>query len=44
MLVRINPLPDVEAIAIDGQRSSLHSVRDENGDELFGKLKRTIVV
>src|SRR5262249_25645498 len=44
VLIGKDPFPDVEAIAIDGQRAVFHRIRDENRNELLGKLIRTVIV
>ena len=44
MLVRKDPLAHVETIAIDGQWTVFHCVRDQNGNQLFGKLVGTVIV
>jgi hypothetical protein len=44
MVAHVEPVADVHAIAIDGDGFAGEDTLDDDGDELFGKLKRTVVV
>ena len=44
VVVDIEPVPDVPAVAVDGQVPALHGVQDHERDELLGELVRAVVV
>ena len=44
MVLHEEPITDVLPIAIDGQRLGLAGIEDHQRDQLFRKLKRTVIV
>ena len=44
MVIHIEPVADVVALAVDGQRLAVHRVQDHQRDELLGELIRAVVV
>lgn len=44
MIVHIEPVADVAAIAVDGQRLAIQGVEDHVGNELFRELVRAVVI
>ena len=44
VVLHVEPVAHLAAVAVDGQRPPLHRVQDHQGDELLGKLARPVVV
>ena len=44
MIVNVQPVTNIAAVAVNRQRFAAHTVQDQYGDQLFGKLVRSVIV
>lgn len=44
MVIHVEPVPDLFAIAVDGQRLAVQAVGNNKGNKLFRELVRAVVV
>ncbi len=44
VVVHVQPVADIRAVAVDGQRFAVECVQDHQRDQFFGELKRSVVV